>query len=377
LRPRVFVSSVVKEFEEYREAARRGIIEAGGEPVLVNEDFPALATSSRNACLDGVDSCDIHIVLIGSRGGSKAPSGKLIVEEEYEQAKKGKKQILAFIQDIKRDDDAQGFVSTVSDYVDGLFRRSFGSVAELQTQVANAIVSIISHSSESRRDSMTIQEKLSERFEIHGASRLRVVLAPERDEEVIDMLKFDSEEFQRLLNEIGHRNGVDLFSYQYGKSATIQISSLVIVQGADGSRRQSNKFVRLELSASGLISIDTNVSGRKNRGSPHGLAEGFVIVEADVIECLQSNFSFISALYDSLDSYKRHQRFYYNVGLGEISYRRLVTEFNEHDSMTFANNESGVVVAFDAPRIIAREDLAHPETEVGAIMTMLRRRLRR
>jgi uncharacterized protein DUF4062 len=376
VRPRVFVSSVVKEFEEYREAARRGIIEAGGEPILVNEDFPALATSSRNACLDGVDSCDIHIIVIGPRGGSKAPSGKLVVEEEYEQARKSKKRILAFIQDVKRDDDAQRFASTVSDYVDGLFRRSFGSLAELQTQVANALTPLISHYGERRRAPMTIQEKLSERFEIPGTSRLRVVLAPEREEEVIDILKFDSEDFQRLLNEIGHRSGVDLLSYEYAKSATVQISSLVIVQSGGTGSRHSNRVVRLEVSGSGLISIDTNVTGRKNRGSLHGLAEGFVIVEADVIEGLQSSFAFISALYDSLDSYKRHQRFYYNVALGEISYRRLVAEFNERDSMTFANNENGVVPAFDTPRLITREDLARPEVEVGAIMTMLRRRLR-
>lgn len=70
-RPRVFVSSVVKGFEEYREAARRGIEAAGGEPVLVNEDFPAQPDSPRNACLDAVDSCDIYLAIIGDRGGGQ------------------------------------------------------------------------------------------------------------------------------------------------------------------------------------------------------------------------------------------------------------------------------------------------------------------
>jgi hypothetical protein len=40
-RSRVFVSSVVEGFAEYRQAARSGIEQAGGEAVLVNEDFPA------------------------------------------------------------------------------------------------------------------------------------------------------------------------------------------------------------------------------------------------------------------------------------------------------------------------------------------------
>jgi len=38
-RSRVFVSSVIEGFAEYRQAARNGIEQAGGEGVLVNEDF--------------------------------------------------------------------------------------------------------------------------------------------------------------------------------------------------------------------------------------------------------------------------------------------------------------------------------------------------
>ena len=81
MRPRVFVSSVMEGFEEFRLAAKNGIIAAGSEPLLI-EDFPALPISPRNACIDGVASCDIHIAIVGNRGGWVAPSGKLVVEEE-------------------------------------------------------------------------------------------------------------------------------------------------------------------------------------------------------------------------------------------------------------------------------------------------------
>jgi len=40
MKPLVMVSSVVREFEAAREAARRGIEDGGGDPLLVNEDFP-------------------------------------------------------------------------------------------------------------------------------------------------------------------------------------------------------------------------------------------------------------------------------------------------------------------------------------------------
>jgi hypothetical protein len=48
VRPRVFVSSVMEDFGEMRVAARLGIKDAGGEPVLA-EDLPSLDETPRNA----------------------------------------------------------------------------------------------------------------------------------------------------------------------------------------------------------------------------------------------------------------------------------------------------------------------------------------
>ena len=103
MKPRVFVSSVVDGFNEFRQAAREGIIEVGGEPLLVNEDFPSMITSSRNACLDAVDSSDYLVTVIGARGGWTTPSGRLVVEEEYDRARSKKIPVLVFLQNVERD----------------------------------------------------------------------------------------------------------------------------------------------------------------------------------------------------------------------------------------------------------------------------------
>ena len=65
----------MKGYEEYREAARAGIHQADCEAVLA-EDFAAQDTSSRNACLDGVQSADAMVLLLGPRYGWVAPSGR-------------------------------------------------------------------------------------------------------------------------------------------------------------------------------------------------------------------------------------------------------------------------------------------------------------
>lgn len=135
--PRVFVSSVVEGFEEVREAARTGIVAAGGEPVMVNEDLPSQHISSRNACLDGVSSADIMLCIIGARGGWRAPSGLLVVEEEVNHARSRKLPILLFLEECDRDDGARELERRLSDYIHGLFRRTFRTTEELASGRVN------------------------------------------------------------------------------------------------------------------------------------------------------------------------------------------------------------------------------------------------
>jgi hypothetical protein len=47
MKPVIFASSIVDGFRDYRQAAREGIEAGGGRPLLINEDFPSLATSPK------------------------------------------------------------------------------------------------------------------------------------------------------------------------------------------------------------------------------------------------------------------------------------------------------------------------------------------
>src|SRR5687768_5665386 len=118
VKPRVFVSSVIEGYREMREAARRGILAADCEPVL-GEDFPSLADSPRNACFDAVESCDAIVTVVGHRGGFRAPSGKLVVEEEYDHARSSGLQRFLFLQEMDRDPEAERLAARLSDYVTG------------------------------------------------------------------------------------------------------------------------------------------------------------------------------------------------------------------------------------------------------------------
>ena len=66
---RIFVSSVIVDFEEYREATVSAVSSLGHE-VTRSEDFVASPATSQVACLAGVRDSDAVIVLLGERYGS-------------------------------------------------------------------------------------------------------------------------------------------------------------------------------------------------------------------------------------------------------------------------------------------------------------------
>lgn len=81
-RPRVFISSVMDGYAAFRDATAEGIRKAGADAVRA-EDFPAAGHSPRNACLDGVQSADALVLILGERYGFVGPPGKAATEEEY------------------------------------------------------------------------------------------------------------------------------------------------------------------------------------------------------------------------------------------------------------------------------------------------------
>jgi uncharacterized protein DUF4062 len=320
---RVFVSSVIENFGSVREAARGAIIEAGADPVMVNEDFPSLSTSSRNACLDAVDSSDIYLGIIGARGGWSAPSGKLVVEEEYERAKFKRLPTLFFLQDTPRDVEAERFARRVSDYVDGSFRRRFTSLEDLHREIVRALTPHLP-------TEVTVTQPPQELVAaFQGAQRqtsgepiLRTVIAPERLEEVIDPVKIGLPQFRDLLFGIGHRPDVYLFDYARGKTSRLRGDTLTIEEGAEGGFRGS-PTVRLALNERGMLTGDTQVERRREQGGT--VTSALTITSQEIEYDLRAVLSFYAALIDSLDEYKRHLRFFYNVGLLDLGYRTLGT----------------------------------------------------
>src|SRR4051794_9705183 len=95
---KIFVSSLISGFEPLRAAARSAIQTLGHEPVMA-EDFGAKPASPQVACLRGLRSSDLVVLILGERYGSVPPESSVSpTHEEYLEAR-DTKEILLFVQE--------------------------------------------------------------------------------------------------------------------------------------------------------------------------------------------------------------------------------------------------------------------------------------
>lgn len=145
---RVFVSSTFKDFADYRAAARRAILRAGFEPVLIEELW---GTTNPSGGIDVVTSmlenaiseCDVFVQILGFSIGAIAPGlGKPWIVIETELATRKGKRILVYIVEprfengIQSERIAAGFSSNIvravysPDAFSIALRRDLSAIAE-------------------------------------------------------------------------------------------------------------------------------------------------------------------------------------------------------------------------------------------------------
>lgn len=134
------MSSVRRGLEQERDALP-GLLKAIGHEPVRFEDFTAQQVPSRQACMDGVDSADVYVLLLGPAYGHVFPeTGQSATHDEYVRARERGIPRLVFLKDgVDMDADQEAFVSDISDYGSGLFRASFSDVSDLQIKVAAAL----------------------------------------------------------------------------------------------------------------------------------------------------------------------------------------------------------------------------------------------
>jgi hypothetical protein len=139
---RVFISSVMQDYEDRRETARKAIRELGMEPVFA-ERLEADPNSPRDAIHNSLSNCDAMVGIYGKRYGTTGTkSGKSPTEEEYDWARELWKPIYVFIDKLDQDQpdqQQQSFLNIVQNWDLGVVRKEFHSMNELKTMIKQSL----------------------------------------------------------------------------------------------------------------------------------------------------------------------------------------------------------------------------------------------
>lgn len=378
-KPRVFVSSVMKGFEPFREAARSGIEAAGREPVMV-ENLPSRGDSSRTACLNHVAASDGLILIVGERGGHTAPSRKLVVEEEWEEARRRKLPVRAFVQEgIERDAEAARLVAAVSDYTTGLFRRTFTDPASLAVEVERAVASIdplptdaMAFDADALR-ALALDVGTPDPHRQQEIERtLRFVLAPERAGEVIDPRRLDEEGFHHTVMIAAQNPAHRLVTYGQPVKPRVRDQALVIERAEQRQNWREERTGRIEVHESGLIVVDIPLEPTPDPGGMSSLG-GYSLDEPYVEQKLTAAFQFAGAVYEQEDPHLYYERLRFDVAVSGVQ-----TGSGPAIAQVWGQSHEPVqpFTPLQTPRTVSRRDLAHPENEVSRVLTYLRRKLK-
>src|SRR3954466_7233563 len=83
---KVFISSLIRGLEAFREAAASGITTLGHRPVRA-EDFGAAPDTPQQACLAGVRDADALVLIVTATYGHVQASRLSATHEEYREAR--------------------------------------------------------------------------------------------------------------------------------------------------------------------------------------------------------------------------------------------------------------------------------------------------
>ncbi len=135
---KVFISSVIKGFEEYRQAARESVELMDHTPVM-SETFGARPYTSETACIHEVEQSDIYLLILGPNYGFETANGTSVTHAEFRAARAADRPILAFVQQCEMDAKQAHFRMEVEAYQGGVFREAFSLATELRDKIVRAL----------------------------------------------------------------------------------------------------------------------------------------------------------------------------------------------------------------------------------------------
>lgn len=272
---KVFLSSLISGFEEYREAAVEGIRSLGYQVVRA-EDFPARPESPQQACLAAVRDAAVVVLVLGERYGEPQQSGLSATHEEYREAR-GMRPVLAFVQKgVTREPRQQELVREVEAWSGGTVRSAFADPPELQRAVTTALhrfaLSQAQRAPEAGEMLSRARDLLDSEMN-HGEPLIALAIAGGPRQTILRPAEIGNVEFVRWIQQELLFGPNAVLDTRYGTEHRTAAGSLEITQQQGGGLfLDAQASMRVRLSA--------------RQGNSDDLAGSLALIEEDVRDAL-------------------------------------------------------------------------------------------
>lgn len=374
---KVFVSSVISDYEEYRGAARNAIQVLGEVPVMAEHDFGAKPMSPRDACLEGVRKSDVYIGLFGKRYGYQTDRGKSVTEEEFEEARCRSLHILVFEERIEKEKEQLEFLSKVKGFEEGYFIDNYYSVDELKDKIIRALANLRAGAVASQRSSAEAVTLLQQLVKSQRAGALQEpwvllgVIPSLAEFELVSSTDLGRNEVREKILRAALFGDSAVLSPELGYSEVIDEDVVRFIQPAQQSVRQVEGF--LELYIDGSIQVGRSIS----MGEALSLSafRNFLIDEEEVEALLLSTLHFIRVIFGIFGTGGRVPSIFLQARLGGLNYKMLgkIPKPEPTSVSVPMHSLPDPLIVPRNPHEISRAALSEANRTAGGLLDLIRR----
>jgi hypothetical protein len=366
---KVFISSLISGFEPFRAAAREAALTLRHQPIMA-EDFGAKADSPQMACLGGLQSADLVVLIMGARYGYvQGSSGVSPTHEEYLEAR-DTKPILMYVQEgVERDEQQTKFLSEAQAWQGGQFRAAFMNAEELGRMIVRDLHDYeLSHASgplDARSLGAAAVEMLpsNRRNGQGGSPSLSVAMMPGPPRKALRPAQLED---PALTDDI-HRQALfgepRLFDKSKGIKGAVEAGVLVIEQ---------ERGARIELGEGGAVVLRLPLN--RDSVSRDSFSSSFALIQEDVERELATAMGYLNWLLERIDPTRRlsHVALAASIDAAEhMGWRTLAEQAASPNSGTMRMGRGeGSPALVDLPRAELR---LQPQLAVKDLTVSLRR----